>query len=435
MFDQFKKRRGRPQKRWYEKLKESVIDVFWGKRNPSFKLDKKALDVTKRYVMDLKKDGLSFYSPLSLLEKVKPLVLEKFKKFPNTKQQLTFQCNMKKTNPATGETKTDNPHFHSHQHLILEGSDFDEIFEKMKDKIILSFEKYMSESSQWNFQSSSKLFLNINKVKFINASSYIPLPKSLKNKKALINPKNEDQRCFLWCVAIHELLKENPNLKNIERITKTLKRKAKSLNVNGMNFQCGFLDINKFENNNNNISINVFGFDEKDEVFPLRISEKRDVNHVNILLIERNGKKHCLIKSMSRLLSTQLSKRHGKKYICNYCLQKFGKERILKNHLEYCSKFKCAKTVYPKKGEILKFKSYEKMHDIPIITYADFECCLKDIDKNIGEKTKQFQKHELSGYCYLIKCFNKKIILRQYTKTSQDEDVSKKFIERLEKDY
>ena len=112
-----------------------------------FELDKKALNVTKRYVMDLKKNGLSLYDPLSLLKKVKPLVFEKFKEFSNTNQQLTLQCLMKKSNPATGEIKTDNPHFHSYQHQILEGNDFDEIFEKMKDKIILSLEKYMNQSS------------------------------------------------------------------------------------------------------------------------------------------------------------------------------------------------------------------------------------------------------------------------------------------------
>ena len=280
------------------------------KQDPKFELDKKALGVTKRYALKLKKGGLSLYDPFSLLKEVKPLVLEKFQEFPNTKQQLTLQYEMKKTNPATEETKTDKPHFHSHQHLIFEGGDFDETYQKMQDKIILSFEKYMNESSQWNFQSGLKLILNINNVKLLKGSSYISLPKKLRNKHAIINPENEDQKCFLWCVAIHELLKENPNLKNPQRITKTLKRKANSFNPNGMEFPCKFSDINNFENNNN-IPINLFGYEEK-EIFPQRISEKEN-DRVNILLIERNGKKHyCLIKSMSRLFSSQCSKRNIK---------------------------------------------------------------------------------------------------------------------------
>ena len=270
----------------------------------------------------------------------------------------------------------------------------------------------------------------------MKGSSYILLPKKLKDKKAIINPKNEDQKCFLWCVAIHELLKEDPNLKNPKRITKTLKRKAEEFNVNGVNFPCGFSDVSKFENNNN-IAINVLGADEKEEIFPLRISNKEN-DHINILLIERNGKKHyCLIKSMSRLFSSQCSKKEHKIYVCNYCLQKFGKEEILKDHLEYCSRFKCGKTVFPVKGETLKFKNFERMHDIPFMVYADFECYLLPTDVIIGENTRQFQKHKPSGYCYLIKCFDDNLfkpILRRYTIKSQDEDISKKFIKSLEKD-
>ena len=208
--------------------------------------------------------------------------------------------------------------------------------------------------------------------------------------------------------------------------------------MSGMKFPCDFSDINKFENNNNNnIAINVFDYDEKEEIFPLRISNKEN-DRINILLLERNGKRHyCLIKDMSRLFSSQCSKKKYKIYVCNYCLQKFGKEEILKEHLEYCSKFECGKTVYPKKGETLKFKNYERMHDIPFIVYADFECYLIPIDEIIGDNTKQFQKHEPSGYCYLIKCFDDNLYkpkLRRYTIKSEDEDVSLKFVKSLEKE-
>ena len=108
-------------------------------KEAKFELVKKSLNVTKRYVMNLKKYGLSLYDPLSLLEEVKPLVFEKFKEFPNTKQQLTFHCLLKKVNRKTGEIITDDPHFNSKQKKILEGSDFDEIFEEMKNEIILIF--------------------------------------------------------------------------------------------------------------------------------------------------------------------------------------------------------------------------------------------------------------------------------------------------------
>ena len=45
-----------------------------------FKLDKEALNVTKRYEMDLEKARLYLHGPFSLLLKIKSLVIKKFKK-------------------------------------------------------------------------------------------------------------------------------------------------------------------------------------------------------------------------------------------------------------------------------------------------------------------------------------------------------------------
>ena len=77
------------------------------------------------------------------------------------------------------------------------------------------------------------------------------------------------------------------------------------------------------------------------------------------------------------------------------------------------------------------------MHDVPFIVYTDFECFLKPTDNNIGNHTKQFQKHEPSGYCYLIKCFDDNIYppkLKLYTKKSEDSEISLKFSKSLQKD-
>ena len=139
---------------------------------------------------------------------------------------------------------------------------------------------------------------------------------------------------------------------------------------------------------------------------------------------------------MGRLFSSQVNRHGHKTHICNYCLQVFTKEKTLKDHVEYCKKFKCRKTVYPNKGETLKFINYEKMHDVPFVIYTDFECYLKPIKNNIEGKIIQFQKHEPPGYCYLIKCFDDNIYkprLKRYTKKSEDKDISLKFVKSLEK--
>ena len=56
-----------------------------------------------------------------------------------------------------------------------------------------------------------------------------------------------------------------------------------------------------------------------------------------------------------------------------------------------------------------------------------FECFLKPVDNNTGEKTTQFQTQEPSGFCFIVKSFddNKYEKAVRYTKHYEDEDVSK----------
>ena len=71
-------------KSWYNHLKENVLDIFdkiqgnLQMSEPEFELDKQASNVTKRYELYLEKYGMTLYDPLSLLEKIKPLVIKKF---------------------------------------------------------------------------------------------------------------------------------------------------------------------------------------------------------------------------------------------------------------------------------------------------------------------------------------------------------------------
>ena len=70
--------------------------------------------------------------------------------------------------------------------------------------------------------------LDLHTVKYepLGGSSYIPLPKFLAAKKAIINLRNEDDECFKW--AITRAL--NPVEKNSERIDRKLRETSKTLN-------------------------------------------------------------------------------------------------------------------------------------------------------------------------------------------------------------
>ena len=76
----------------------------------------------------------------------------------------------------------------------------------------------------------------------LDGSSYIPLPRFLAAKQAIINLRNEADECFKW--AITRAL--NPVEKNSERIDRKFRETSKTLNWEGLKFPVNLSDINKF---------------------------------------------------------------------------------------------------------------------------------------------------------------------------------------------
>ena len=67
----------------------------------------------------------------------------------------------------------------------------------------------------------------------LSRSTYIELPNEIKKpKKGLINIKNNDHKCFLWCHVRHL----NHLNKNAQRITKKDKKLVDTLDYKDINF-------------------------------------------------------------------------------------------------------------------------------------------------------------------------------------------------------
>ena len=74
--------------------------------------------------------------------------------------------------------------------------------------------------------------------------------------KGLINIKNNDNKCFLWCHIRHlNLLDTDP-----ERITKADKNMVNYLDYEGIEFPVSKRDYSKSEQKNN-ICVNVFYYE------------------------------------------------------------------------------------------------------------------------------------------------------------------------------
>ena len=71
-------------------------------------------------------------------------------------------------------------------------------------EILYRIDNSINEGSGWVVKLIESKYINISTYGQLSESSYIKLPAELIiSKKGLINIKNKDQKCFLWCHVRH----------------------------------------------------------------------------------------------------------------------------------------------------------------------------------------------------------------------------------------
>ena len=415
---------------------------------------------TNQYVINNKFEAP--YTPKEFLAYAKPAILNIFKSNRNIKTMLYLHCIMSR---EEGYDEDDEGYddvkdgrrrmkakfaFHSKGlKLVLEGTDISELYNQMVDEIEEEYQKVNeSEGSGWVLVGVISLVLHTTKWEPIHGSSYIPLDPYIANKKAIINMKNEDDKCFMWCV-LRALYPKNDHP---ERIDKDLKSKQDIINMKGICYPVSLKAIDHFEHLNPNISISVLGYNKEDRVFPLRISKYTGCDYDIVLLLLKEVEKgengeikekthYTLVKNKSALIASQKNNHKGKRHLCLNCFNSFNTSESLNKHKEYCYENKSVKITMPPQNTYLKFKNFHHSEKAPFAVYADFESLIKplnncDPDPN-KSYTKKYQKHEPISFSYYIAVNGVffKPVLRKYTKTKpEDADAMDIFIKWLEED-
>ena len=135
-------------------------------------------------------------------------------------------------------------------------------------------------------------------------NTYIELPDTLTNSmKGLINIKNNDNKCFLWCHIRHL----NPLKIHPERITKEDKNMINDLDYEEIEFPVSKKDYCRIERRNN-ICINVFCY-ENNLSYPAYVSDQKFYNSMDLLLIRDESKYHYVyIKDFNRFMCNKTKK-------------------------------------------------------------------------------------------------------------------------------
>ena len=325
--------------------------------------------------------------------------------FHQYKVSLVMKVEMTK---GDGKRKVQQPYFASKPYTILSQHDIENAIEEAHRNIDAQMDKWTCQGSGWAVTRVLCLYVNIAKYTPLKGSSYIDLPDYLKNKKAIVNVKNQDNKCLEWAL----LSSLYPTHDNPQRVTK-YKDHEKELNFADIEFPVTLKDIPNVERLNG-LSINVFGYSKQAGIHPLYLTKDHTRDPINLLLITKveDGKTkshYCWIKDFNRLCFEQ-NKHHGKTFFCTRCITPHCSERTLKEHQIYCRGVDTppCHAVFPEKSEdgtnpTIKFKNIQNMMKAPYVIYADTESIIKPTTTpNTDTNTVHTSTHIPCSFAYVV---------------------------------
>ena len=109
--------------------------------------------------------------------------------------------------------------------------------------------------SEFGFDGVNLLYYDFNKISLNRGGSYIEPAKWIKDKRSIINPKNNDYKCFQYAITValnHDTIDRNP-----QRISK-IKSFIEKYNWKNIYFPSTSKDWKKIEQNNESIALNIF---------------------------------------------------------------------------------------------------------------------------------------------------------------------------------
>ena len=398
-------------------------------------IEKSALDkFATKYIFE----GIPGIRPPEYFNRVFTTVEGMLKNNRNVKFKMVLVCLFErisvKTDKGVEKLEEYEAFFSTSNYKNLKSTKIEKLLKKGFGKILKDVEEFNLNSSNWVFKEVLRLEVHTVEYNPIKGSSYIDLPQWIKNKQAIINIKNRDDKCFIWSILRYLYPKEKD-----AQYLKDLRKYEFSLNTKGLTFPLKLKDITKFEKLNPEISgINVFSNDGM-TIYPLRMAERDCKNTIDLFLHEEDGDSHySLIKNFHRLIKSQLTKsKDGKIFICKRCFTHFTKEELLEKHIKYCSNNQTVAVKMPGLNTYLHFKNYYKQLPIPFVVYGDFECFTKTMNSCTPNPKESYnynyQKHEPSGFCFYVKSIVPGIHIKPiiYTKNSEDKEIAKIFVEKI----
>ncbi|VVC42481.1 Ribonuclease H-like domain, partial [Cinara cedri] len=203
--------------------------------------------------------------------------------------------------------------------------------------------------------------------------------------KSITNIQNKDNKCFHWSIldALHPAGKYENRVSKYKECNNEFNEIFKNLKIE---FSVKLKDITKFEKKTN-MSINVFTYEDNRNISPLQVCDIEKETHINLFYLSEKNKEHyCLIKNLSRLVVSQIT-RH-----CEFGIDKHNIKTISNSEENYIS---LSNIRYEKIDSITKGKPIFKIVEIRFLDSFRF---LSSSLENLANILKPYQFKELSTH-------------------------------------
>jgi hypothetical protein len=345
---------------------------------------------------------------------------------------------------------------------------FQKIFYEAFKHIEHRMEDFTQNGSGWTLAEVSSMDLNFLEVKSLRGGC--SLSSKIPHKVGVLNIKNEDHSCLLYCILaqLHydELSAEE------RKIPKTYHQWLDDFDIGGIRFPIKLEDIPKLENQNTHLRFRVNVYIEIDDIvvrnryYTLSEDEHQEnITIVNVLLTETSQEEglfhFSLIEDANRFFAKRYTRKsdhqnnrqcYSRDYTCIRCTARYSSKEKLDRHLTVCrdASTPCTSVLrFKKPGEKLTFEKPWLQYPHLFCGYVDFESVLIKKDeqttkcfKCISERqsncehsfTNQLHMHKAINFCLIVVNRDGEVV---FEKVYTGEDASEQFLvtlSELEKD-
>lgn len=175
--------------------------------------------------------------------------------------------------------------FNTNNVCVLQDTPVEKVLQNLIKRICSDEFNYEGKGSGWTLYSVDGIMIRFSRYRPLRGSTFVPLPDSINKKHAVINPQNNlDNNCFQWAILARYVKGRNKF-----RIDNRYLNIQNKFNFECIDFPSPIRQITKFEKKNPGVSVNIYGPNDAQEVYPLRVCEKEQTTHFGLLFLSNGG--------------------------------------------------------------------------------------------------------------------------------------------------